>query len=266
MKQKLLLVVAVFFGLLAFVLTYKQIENERRSIRGKTLVMSFVCLKRSMASGETIKAQDIERYDDKRFRQSRGRDASEVLWAQAGTVIGRNLEVPVEKGHVLLWRDLRPASGRKEGLTGIVPMGYRAVAIPVDGITSVAGLVRPGNHVDIVGTFRFPEMQGDRALDTLTLTLLQNVVVLAVGDDMGRAFSLDNKPDKHYSSVTLCPTPREVEMIVFAEQKGKLSLSLRNYEETEIVPELPSINFRFLEQNLGQYNKERSAKMLYNRD
>ncbi len=263
MKQKLLLVAAIFFGLLAFVLTYQQIEHERNKVLGLTKDIAFVSFKRAMASGEEIKADDIERRDEKRIRRQ---ELNEVLWAQSSSIIGRKLDVPVAKGHILQWSDLKPASTRKEGLTSIIPMGYRAVAIPVDNISSVAGLIRPGNHIDIIGTFRFPEMQGDRALDTLTLTLLQNVIVLAVGNNMGKAFTANETVQRSYSSVTLSLSPNEVEMIVFAAQKGKLTLSLRNYEETEIMRTLPSINFRYLEQNLKTYNLERDKKMHFNRD
>ena len=56
--------------------------------------------------------------------------------------------------------------------------------------------------------------------------------------------------------------PHEVEMVVFASQKGRLSLSLRNYSETEIISETPSIDFRKLEKDLPRYNKirERNQK------
>ena len=56
MKQKLLLVAAVFFGLLAFVLTYQQIENERNKVLGLTKDVSLIAFKRAMASGESSRS------------------------------------------------------------------------------------------------------------------------------------------------------------------------------------------------------------------
>ena len=38
------------------------------------------------------------------------------------------------------------------------------------------------DNVDVLGTFRFPDLRGDNSLDTVTITILQNVKVLAVGN------------------------------------------------------------------------------------
>ena len=263
MKQKLLLVAAVFFGLLAFVLTYQQIDMERRKALGAAEFKSLIIIHKPMARGEIIKAADIELVQERRFKQQNYR---EIPWEQRGTIIGRTLDVNTERNHILLWSDLKPASSRKEGLNSIVPMGYRAISISVDTVSSVSGLIRPGNNVDIIGTFRFPDMKGDQSLDTITLTILQNVNILATGTDMVRANESDVRGGpirKSYSTVTLSLKPKEVEMIIFASQKGKLSLSLRNFEETKVETELQSVNFRYLEQNLQKYNKERAGQMHY---
>jgi len=162
-----------------------------------------------------------------------------------------------------MWSDLRQASTRKEGLNSIIPMGYRAISVAVDPISSVSGLIRPDNNVDIIGTFHFPDMKGDQSLDTITLTILQNVRVLATGTETVKALDGAERNvgvKRSYNSVTLCLKPKEVEMIIFASQKGKLTLSLRNYEETAIEPDTQSVNFRYLQQNLQKYNKERQGQ------
>src|SRR6266852_5204850 len=57
----------------------------------------------------------------------------------------------------------------------INPKG-RAVTIDVQEKTAVGLWVRPNDHVDVIGNFRDPENQ-----QLKTVTLLQNVVVLATG-------------------------------------------------------------------------------------
>lgn len=94
--------------------------------------------------------------------------------------------------------------------------------------------------MDLIGTFRFPDTRGDSSLDTITLTILQRVRVIATGTDMGylaSSSSGQNYAARSYSTVTLELTPKEVEMIIFASQKGRLTMSLRNYEESAIIPE-----------------------------
>ena len=50
-------------------------------------------------------------------------------------------------------------------------------------------------------------------------------------------------------------------MIIFASQKGRLTLSLRNFEETKIEKDLQSVNFKFLEENIRKWNDDREKMM-----
>ena len=60
--------------------------------------------------------------------------------------------------------------------------------------------------------------------------------------------------------------PAEVEMIVFASQKGRLSLSLRNYEDSSLDRDLEkrSVNFKMLEKEIPKYNKQREERRRLN--
>lgn len=59
--------------------------------------------------------------------------------------------------------------------------------------------------------------------------------------------------------MTLLLYPEEVEMIIFASQKGKLNLSLRNFEDVKISRETEkrSVNFKQLEKEIPTYNQRR---------
>ena len=70
-----------------------------------------------------------------------------------------------------------------------------------------------------------------------------------------------NYAARSYSTVTLELTPKEVEMIIFASQKGRLTMSLRNYEESAITQKLQSVNWDFLQKNIMNYNAEREKMM-----
>lgn len=256
MKQKLLLVLAVFFGFLAFILSYAQLNAEKKKILGEAETIYVIQLKKDKIADEEISMDDIERKEIKRMR-NKDVATREIPWTQAPYVVGRRLETSMRKGQILQDSDLKLITQR-QGFNIHVRKGYRAVSIPVDATSSVTNLIQPHDNVDVIGTFRFPDLKGDSALDTVTMTILQNVRVLAVGrryntysadpQGMGRA---------SYNTVTLMLLPHEVEMVVFASQKGRLSLSLRNYNETEIIPDTPSIDFRKLEKDLPAYNQIR---------
>ncbi len=261
MKQKLLLLAAVLFGLLAFFLTHQQIEYERRKIQGTAHEVSLIKFIKPMSRGDKISAENITISKERRFKKN---TFKEIPWEKRAIILGRELDVSVTPGHILEWSDLKVSSEMKNGLASRIPMQERAVAIPVDAIASVSHLIQPGDNVDIIGTFKFPEMKGDRSLDTITMTILQYVKVLATGSDYG-ALKMGQQQTgrRSYNTITLSLTPKEAELIVFAMQKGKLVLTLRSQEESAIEKDLQSVNFRFLEKKLESYNLERQRRRHY---
>ncbi len=259
MKQKLLIVAALFFGIVAFILTYYQLQYEKQRIRGALRNVMFVKLKKDLVDGDKITVSDIAETSEPRGVLQK---TDEVEWNQKDNIVGRTVSRTVKKDEILRWSYLKE-EGRsgKEGLAGMIPFGMRAISISVDATSSVTGLVRPGHHVDLVGTFKFPDMRGDKALDTITLTLLQNVIVLATGTQLANSRVQQDAGQKSYGTVTLCLTPKEVEMIIFASMKGHLVMSLRNFEETSVEKDLQSVNFKYLEEHLKSYNEERERIM-----
>ncbi len=260
MKQKLLLLAAVFFGLMAFMLTYHQINQEKKKIQAAVRDVDLLQATRDISENEVITEDMMKGVRTKRFA-SQLATSLEVPLSQKNQVIGRKAQFPIPKGNLVHWNDLQDSiTAGRDGVTRMIQPGYRAIAISVDQTASVAGLVQPNNYVDLIGTFKFPDMRGDSSLDTITLTILQRVRVIAVGNDYGLRAPGQNAGPRSYGTVTLELTPREVEMVIFATQKGRVQMSLRNYEESEITDDLQSINWKFLEKNFDRYNRERKQK------
>ena len=96
--------------------------------------------------------------------------------------------------------------------------------------------------------------------EMVTMTILQNVAVLATGTETARGRS--QRPGASgYGAVTLLATPREAEILVFAQQmKGRLFLTLRNPGDTGFEKELPQIDFRKIREELEGLNAERQKK------
>ena len=259
MRQKMLLLLAVVFGLLAFVFTYQQLEAEKRRIRGDAETVVLIRMTRNMVEGEEIRETDVARYQVRRQRETQAL-SREIPWSEVSRIIGRKLETSVSAGQTLQSTDLKPFTQR-QGFNAAIQPGFRAVSIPVDPVSSVNNLIQPNDNVDVIGTFRFPDVRGDAALDTLTLTVLQDVKVLAVGSRWGN-HAIDPAGARTYNTVTLQVYPDEVEMLVFAAQKGRLTLSLRNYEDERISRDIEkrSVNFKLLEQEIPRYNQRREER------
>ena len=250
MKQKLLLLIAVFFGIIAFMLTYQQIQQEKKKIRGSAVKSKLICLTRNMNAGDTITKEDIKEYTQTIIKGQKVSFRS-IPWSQREQIIGRELDNFLAQGNILQYDDLKPASRRVFGLNAAVSTTMRAKAIAVDSISSINYLIRPNDRVDVIGTFRFPEMRGEKGRDTITLTVLQNVRVIATGNEWGKSISTRSKR-RSYNTITLELSPMHVEIIEFASQKGRLTLSLRNNEDSERVNNLQSMYFSALEKYLEE--------------
>jgi pilus assembly protein CpaB len=137
-------------------------------------------------------------------------------------VLGRGAILPVSKGEFILPSKLA-AVNAGAGLPSMIPQGMRAVSVRVNDVVSVAGFVQPGTHVDVLATG-----QGG-GNDRQTTTVLENVLVLAVGK------SLDRNPVADAQTapvITLAVSPDDAQKLALVSQEGRIQLSLRNPMDT----------------------------------
>ena len=127
-------------------------------------------------------------------------------------------------------------------LSGKIPADERALSIPVDAISGVSGLLTPGDRIDILGTFPvsskeelIPDASGGGSVGYVTMTLLQNVTLLAVGQQLSSVGANQDGRRANYSTVTLSVTVDEAELLTIAQTRGKLMLLLRNREDIKTV-------------------------------
>ena len=112
-----------------------------------------------------------------------------------------------------------------------IPKGFRVQAIKVDAASSVANLVRPGHHVDVLVYLR----KGGNIAQTTTKTILQDVRVFAVNAQTIRETDEEGNT-KNAKTVSLLLQPEQVETILMASRLGTISLSLRRPDDdTETV-------------------------------
>lgn len=157
-------------------------------------------------------------------------------------VIGQQALFAIRKGQPILTTDLASAQS-DAALSRVITAGMRALALPVDKVSSFGGLLRPKDHVDILGTFQKPG-EGD----VESVTLLQNVAVLAVGGQLGagrESMSTGKGKEKQnrMETVVVLVTPEEAELLVFAQDRGALSLTMRNEADVDTEMALDGKNF-----------------------
>jgi pilus assembly protein CpaB len=156
-----------------------------------------------------------------------------------------------------------------EGLAGIVKPGLRAISLSVGGASAVSSLIQPNDRVDVLGSFSLPSKDSPDELEAVTLTVLQDVSVLATGQEMANARSSRSRQlrSSSYNAVTLEVTPREAELLVFAQQmKGRITLALRNSGDVSFEKDLPTVNFEKMESELQELNTYRQRNIRHKRD
>lgn len=155
--------------------------------------------------------------------------------------IGQFAMGPIKKGEqILKTKVLLAPIGSEAGLADQVSVTKRALSIPVDEVTGVTKLLKPGNRVDIIAGITY---KTDEGRTSELKTILENVHVLAVGefvqnyipqgyedDPLGRGRKAINlSSSRNYQTVTVEVTPAEAQILVYAISMGhRMFLTLRN--------------------------------------
>jgi pilus assembly protein CpaB len=140
-------------------------------------------------------------------------------------------------------------AGAGVGLASVTPMGKRAITITVDNVSSLAGMIKAGNYVDVIAMIQVPikTPEGKVESQVAVIPLFQNVLVLAVGQDTGGGYVMTEsrygKTETKESAnplITLALTPQEASLIAFVQEQGKIRLTMRSPADANVEPVQPA--------------------------
>jgi len=152
----------------------------------------------------------------------------------------------IPKGEQVTLTKLMPArEAATISLAMATPMGKRAVTIPVDNISSLGGMIKPGDYVDVLGAVPIPAgltPEGKTQIQEVILPLFQNILVLSVGQDLGvvRDRQKAKKSTTTAPIITLALSPQEASLIAFVQGQSKIRLVLRSPADSKIYPVQPA--------------------------
>ena len=115
--------------------------------------------------------------------------------------------------------------------------GMRAVSIPVDRVKDVAGLVQPGDRVDVIA---IPPSR-TTGPPPKAVTIFRAVRVLAVGNALENPSATPSPQEEQAATVTLEVSPRQADLLAWADANATLRLALRSPSElprTEVAEQL----------------------------
>lgn len=260
MKQKIVLIIAVSMGVLAFVLTHMYLRAERRRLYEGAEKVNILVAREDLRAGTELSLQNIR--EETVLKAAVGRQVFKA--DQKRAVLGKTLRYSLGRGDPVDWVHVGANLDQLTGLAGTVRSGMRAISIPVSGETAVSGLVRPNDKVDILGTFSFIDEESPGEMETVTFTVLQDVIVLATGQETARAELEISSTSRRggYNTATIEVFPEEAELLAFAMNvKGTLTLALRNPNDVSVMEQTPPIDFQTLQRELPRLNQKRQNSL-----
>ncbi len=244
-KSKWLLAIAILLGIITALIFRSYLRGmESSGSAGKSI--SIVVARQNISKGTSAEKSLIA------FRKIPAKflPGEAVLLKDYELILGQQFKVDIKKGAPILW--LHFEGERKKLLSDRIPDKKRAITIGVDELTGVGGMISPCDFVDILFTCIYSG-EGINTSRVITITLLQDVPVISTGRLVFESQMLTSFSRKSgYSSVTLSVTPSEAGLLAFAQEHGKLCLTLRNPHDRE-KKELQGITFDFLK---SFHNKE----------
>ena len=191
---------------------------------------------RDLAAGRVLRDADLAR----REMPSAFVPGGALPVESAARAVGQQLVFALRRGDALVESHLAGREG--PALAARLRRGTRAATVPVDEVSSQAGLVRPGDRIDLMLAEERAE-EGGRCV--IVRPLLEAVSVLATGRTQrplpGTAAAIaaglhDVEASPDYSTITLDVTPEQAQLLAVGLRIGELVPLLRPEGEGQTSP------------------------------
>ena len=231
----LLLLTATALGLIAW-----QVSGPPRIVAGSGPMTEPVAPSPAMAAylvaARSLPAGTLTRPEDFSVRSAQpGQVPPEAIIDAPGTraemrgaLVKRFLEngATVQHGDVIRPRD-------RGFIAAVLPQGTRAASIAVDAVSGVAGLIWPGDRVDIILTQEFPPGSEHARRIVTSETIITDVRVIAVDQEITQGPPTSGNAGKLAATVTLEAANDQAEKLAVSAKLGKLSLAVRSAGDAE---------------------------------
>lgn len=245
-KQRIILIVGIVLALISVVMVKAYVDQQRQVIQEqakKTLAKiqasqtAVLVAKHDLPRGTVIEAGMLET----------AVVPSQYVQPQAVTsldrVAGMIIATAVSKGEQITLGKLSRQEKETGSLAMATPVGKRAITISIDNVASLAGMIKPGDYVDVIALVAIPMQTGEgkQATQVAVMPLFQNVLILAVGQETGALVAQEGRYKKEEKKepsplITLALGPQEASLIAFVQEQGKIRLSLRSPADSQVMP------------------------------
>jgi pilus assembly protein CpaB len=211
-RYTVVFLVAIIVALVATYGVFRALQSIR--LASHVPVQTVIIATRDIPEGHGIETEDIG------TSEWPAASAPAGAFASRDSVIGRVTRVPVFAGEPLVPGRLAPM-GTGPGIEVKITPGKRAMAIRIDDVAGISGLIQPNSRVDVMVSLR-----GESKF------FMENMRVLSVGTQVFR--DQDGKPIRA-STATLEVGPEEAERLAIATASGVIQLVLRGYGDPDSI-------------------------------
>lgn len=250
-------IVAAYFGNSLVRQRIAAIENEAR--KGKEMV-KVVVPKKDLTKGDALTADLLALRDVPREYMQSNAITQDTL----GLVENQRLVTSVRRGEMLFVNQTEGV-GNKIFSAELHP-GRRALTVPVNDENSISGMLRPGDHIDLIVQIK-PDnsnrvgVQQEKEIET-TFPLMSDVTVLATGTAVTKYDpNHGEQGGQHYATMTLDVTPQDADRILVAQSSGQLKAVLRHPDD-HLANQTASMTARDLFQHQAAALPTRSIEMI----
>ena len=148
-------------------------------------------------------------------------------FSETDSVVERVARVPIFKGEAIVPGRLAPI-GTTPGIEVKISPGKRAMAVRIDDVTGLSGLMQPNSRVDVLVTLRDESSSTGR----ISKLFMSNMRVLSVGSQVERGA---DGTAITAASAMLEVTPEEAERLAVAMREGSIQLVLRGYGDPDSI-------------------------------
>lgn len=268
MQRRIFIILAIIFGGIAAYLIGVYLKQERQVIQVQTkeeiireqrMQASVLVAGKDMPKGTTVAVDMLEsKVVPREYIQPQA-------VSNADRIIGMMTLAPISKGEqITLSKLVSSRQATVSSLAMATPVGKRAVSVSVDTSSSLLGMIRPGDYVDVIGIIPVPVQtpDGKQTTQAAVTPFFQNVLVLAVGKDLGANVAESRYRRESDSGgagggnlVTLALTPQEASLIAFAQEQSKIRLILRSPADSRVEPVQPATWETLLQYSIPQLSQ-----------
>jgi pilus assembly protein CpaB len=219
-RYTLVFYAAIVTAFVATFAVYRYLQQAKQS--GQVQVRSVVTAARDFAEGEKLDRQSLA------VAQWPAGTVPDSAFSSLDSAVGRVARVAVFKGEPIVPGRLAPA-GTGPGLEVKIAPGKRAMALKINDVAGLSGLIQPNSRVDVLVTLQGNQQQNTKEQAKL---FMNNMRVLSVGTQVERGE--DGKPIQA-TTATLEVTPNQAEQLAVAANQGAIQLVLRGYGDPDSV-------------------------------